>query len=131
MKEKTKSKINIFYGATPETFKHARELRKNTTYAEKKLWEKLRNRNLKGYRFRRQHPIKYFIVDFYCHEAKTVIEFDGSIHYLTYNKEYDPIRGRELCDLGLKVLRFTNKKIVNDLETAVEVIANVLQINFT
>lgn len=68
------NKPAMFYGAPPHIFEKARELRKRTTPAEQKLWEHLKKKQLKGYRFRRQHPIFNFIADFYCHSAKLVIE---------------------------------------------------------
>jgi very-short-patch-repair endonuclease len=74
----------MFYGASPNTFDLARLLRNNMTEAEIILWDKLKNRNIFKARFRRQHPIGIFIVDFYCHDYKLVIELDGEIHL---NKE--------------------------------------------
>lgn len=74
----------MFYGASPNSFDKAKLLRNNMTEAEKILWEKLKNRNIFKARFRRQHPIGIFIVDFYCHDYKLVIELDGEIHL---NKE--------------------------------------------
>jgi very-short-patch-repair endonuclease len=115
MKETQKSKIDMFYGATPEIFKRARELKKDETTSEKKLWAELKGKQLNGFRFRRQHPIKYFIVDFYCHRAKTVLEINGSIHNLDYNKEYDILKENELKQLGLRVLRFTNRQILDNI----------------
>jgi very-short-patch-repair endonuclease len=116
MNEKSKSKIQMFYGATPENFTRARELRKNETVAEKKLWTELKKKKIRGFRFRRQHPIKHFIVDFYCHKANLVIEVDGSIHNLEYYREYDILKERELKQLGIKVLRFTNKQILFEID---------------
>ncbi len=98
----------------------ARELRKNQTPSEKLLWEKLRNRKLKGYKFLRQHPIlyesfnnnnKYFIPDFYCAEMKLIIELDGEIH--NFQREYDKNREAILNDLGLIVLHFKNEDLLN------------------
>lgn len=70
----------MFFGASPKIFQRATELRKNMTEAERILWSALRRKQLSGKRFRRQHPIETFIVDFYCHEARLVIEVDGGIH---------------------------------------------------
>ncbi|WOK05895.1 endonuclease domain-containing protein [Imperialibacter roseus] len=64
-------------------------MRKNHTAAENLLWQNLRGRKLGGHKFRRQHPVAGFIADFYCHEAKLVIELDGKIHNLSEQKEYD------------------------------------------
>jgi len=77
----------------------------------------LRNRALKNAKFRRQHPIGPFITDFYCHEAKLVIELDGSIHDLLAVKEKDAQRQAYLEDRGLTVLRFTNNALFTDVDT--------------
>ena len=70
---------SMYFGAKPITFEAARILRKNMTFHEKLLWEKLKLKQICGKRFRRQHPIDFFIVDFYCHEARLVVEIDGEI----------------------------------------------------
>ena len=70
----------MFYGAKPIIFERARELRKNQTVPEKKLWTILCKKQIMGMRFRRQHPINIFIADFYCHTLKLVVEIDGSDH---------------------------------------------------
>ncbi|MCS4434570.1 endonuclease domain-containing protein [Aquiflexum gelatinilyticum] len=72
-------KENLFYGASPEIFRRARELRKNTTPSENSLWTLLRKKQFEGYKFRRQHPVNKFIADFYCHELRLIIELDGGI----------------------------------------------------
>ncbi len=71
----------MFYGATPLIFERANQLRKNQTESEKFLWEILKNKQMLGLRFKRQHPIDKFIADFYCHSLKLVIEVDGKIHF--------------------------------------------------
>ncbi len=103
---------NLFYGATPLIHQRARELRKRMTPAEKVLWEKLKGKQFNGLKFRRQHPIAKYIVDFYCHSQKLVIELDGSIHDIEDQKEYDSGREFELQELGLKVLRFKNEEVI-------------------
>ena len=108
----------MFLGASPEIFKRAIELRKNMTGTEKILWSALRRKQLSGKRFRRQHPIETFIIDFYCHEARLVIEVDGGIHLEKEHKEYDSGRSNELEQLGLKIIRFTNEQIKNNLNEA-------------
>jgi very-short-patch-repair endonuclease len=97
--------------ANPKTFENARFLKKVLTESEMILWEQLRDRRLKGYKFRRQHPIASYIVDFYCHECKLVIEVDGEIHQHHDNAEYDKGRTCELESLGLSIIRFTNKEV--------------------
>src|SRR5215217_5146139 len=80
---------NLHYDAKPSIHQNASELRKRTTEAEQKLWTLLRNRQLKGKKFRRQHAISNYIADFYCHECKLVIELDGNFHNTTEAGQYD------------------------------------------
>jgi cyclase len=77
-------KENMFYGASKLIFQKAEELRKNMTHAELLMWGILKGNQL-GVKFRRQHPVSFYIVDFYCHELKLVIEVDGSIHDVDEN----------------------------------------------
>ena len=100
-------------GTTPEIEQAARKLRKNLTPAEARLWAALRNKQLEGLRFRTQHPVGNFILDFYCPSCKLVVEVDGEIH--AYQTEYDDARTTKLTDFGCRVLRFTNEQIMNDL----------------
>ena len=101
------------YNAKPDIFEKAIDLRKSMTNAEKILWEKLKNRKFDGYKFRRQHPIDSFIVDFYCHKLRLAIEVDGKIHQK--QKEYDKGRTAELNRYEIAVIRFTNEQIEEDL----------------
>ena len=105
----------MFYGARRNTFDKARLLRNNMTEAEKIVWEKLKNRKVFKARFRRQHPIGSFIVDFYCHEYKLAIEIDGEIHLKTEVNEYDDGRSHDIEKLGIKILRFTNNEVFKNL----------------
>ena len=105
----------LFYDASPEIHRRAKELRKNMTESEILLWAEIRNRKINGLKFRRQHPIDIFIADFYCHEIKLVIELDGNIHYSEENKEYDEGRTAELRYLGVKVMRFTNEEVMTSI----------------
>jgi very-short-patch-repair endonuclease len=103
----------------------ARELRQPQTPAEATLWRHLRNRNLK-YKFRRQHPIDFFIIDFYCAEAKLLIEIDGGSHLAKEQIEYDKARTEYLEALGYKVIRFTNDDVRYNINAvADEIIKNV------
>lgn len=92
----------------------AKQLRKNMTPAEKKLWYEY----LRSFKFRvlRQRPIDHFIVDFYCPSLKLVIEIDGDTHFTTYGQEYDIERTRILEGYGLRVMRFTNQQVMNEFE---------------
>jgi very-short-patch-repair endonuclease len=116
----------FYYNTTANIMKLAGELRKNQTKAEKALWQALRKRNLKGHKFRRQHPIGRYIVDFYSHSVKLVIEVDGSIHDILSVKEHDTGREQEIVSLGLHILRFTNKQVLNNLDSVVEEIISAL-----
>ena len=104
----------------------ARELRNNQTRAESCLWEKLRNRQLYGFKFRRQHQYGNYIADFYCHEAQLVIECDGSIHQTNENWQHDQARDVYMVGQGLRVLRFTNEEVLNDLDEVLRRIAEFL-----
>lgn len=105
----------FFYGATPEIFFRAAQLRINMTRAEKMLWGKLRKKQISGLTFRRQHPINQFIADFYCHKLKLVIEVDGSIHELEYTKIHDKGRDDEFEKFGITTLRFKNEEVIENI----------------
>ena len=92
----------------------ARQMRQEPTEAERRLWEGLRRKQLGEHKFRRQHPIDRFVVDFYCAEAQLVIEVDGDIHQ--YTAEEDALRTAFLESLGLRVLRFHNDAVFADLD---------------
>ena len=91
----------------------ARRMRRETTRAETLLWERLRKRRLGGFKFRRQHIIRTFIVDFYCPQARLVVELDGSVHDL--QKAYDEERTKILQELGYQELRFLNDEVELDI----------------
>ena len=110
-------------GTTPEIEQTARELRQNLTPAEAFLWSALRNRQLQGLRFRCQHPVGSFILDFYCPSCKLVVEVDGEIH--DSQIEYDNSRTAKLAEYGYKVLRFKNKEVINDLPKVLAQIESV------
>ena len=114
--------------APPKNFNYARENRKGSTKPEEILWEVLRNRKLYGYKFRRQHPISDFIADFYCHECRLIIEIDGKYHHAIEQKQYDDGRTIELMDLKVRLIRFTNKDVFENIEYVIEDIkANILK----
>jgi very-short-patch-repair endonuclease len=112
------SKLSM--GASYNIKAKARELRKSMTIAEKILWDRLKNRQLNGMHFRRQHPYNIYILDFFCFEAKLAIEIDGDIHL--NQKEYDKERTRFLESTGLKVIRFPNKDIESRINWVIKVI---------
>ena len=117
---------NMFYGAGKLIFERAKKLRNNVTPTQMILWGRLKER-FPGVRFRRQHPVSFYIVDIYCHAAKLVIEIDGSIHDLEEIKCKDETRQQELEKLGLKVIRFTNNEILNNLESVLNTIEKNLK----
>lgn len=102
----------------PEIRHRARELRRPQTPAEQSLWACLRNEQLDGIKFRRQHPIGYYIVDFYCAQAKLVIEIDGDSH--AEQVEYDLERTAWLENQGYRVIRYTNRDIKEILPAVLE-----------
>jgi very-short-patch-repair endonuclease len=107
---------NMFYGASKNIFFRAIELRNNMTLAEKLLWDELKRKEIFNARFKRQHPIDIFVVDFYCHKHKLVIEVDGKIHLKEEVQEYDDGRSHDIEKLGIKILRFTNKEVIENME---------------
>jgi cyclase len=113
---------DMHYGSNSFAFQKAEELRIRMTNAEIILWEALRNKKLSGLKFRRQHPIGRFIVDFYCHKYKLVVELDGGIHEVQEVKANDQNREEELKDFGLNILRFTNEQVINELAYVLQTI---------
>lgn len=104
----------------------ARELRKNQTKAEEIFWQLVRNRKFLNLKFRRQHQIGQYIVDFYCDEHKLVIEFDGEVHDTEKQKKHDSIRDKYLTSLGNCVLRFKNEELLNNPQSVLETISSTL-----
>jgi type I restriction enzyme R subunit len=103
-----------------------RDLRQQQTTAEALLWELLRNRRLRGFKFRRQHQIGRYVADFYCREAQLVIECDGSVHDAKEQWQHDHDRDVYLARQGIRILRFSNDRILNETETIIEEVANCL-----
>lgn len=101
------------------------DLRDNQTSQEILLWLRLRKEQL-GFKFRRQHSIGGYIVDFYCPSKKLVIEIDGSQHFKKDNKELDKIHTEYFRGLDIKVLRFTNTEINTNIEGVIQRIINIL-----
>lgn len=114
----------------PIILSRAREMRQPQTPAEATLWQNLRNRNLK-YKFRRQHPIDRFIIDFYCAEAKLLIEIDGDSHLQKEQIEYDEARTEYLEELGYKLIRFTNDDVRYNIHAVVDEIVRVIESRIT
>lgn len=105
------NKFTQHYSSKARTKSRARELRKNMTPAEIRFWHYVKNKQMHGLKFRRQHPLGNFIADFYCHELKLVVEIDGGIHELSKIQERDKEREDKIKELGLSVLRFSNFEV--------------------
>ncbi|MFI5209214.1 MAG: endonuclease domain-containing protein [Gemmatimonadales bacterium] len=97
----------------------ARQLRRRATRAECLAWTLLRDHRCLDYRFRRQHVIRGFICDFYCHELRLVIELDGAVHHNQYAFEYDERRSGVLQRLGIQVRRIRNEEVCRERLLAV------------
>jgi very-short-patch-repair endonuclease len=107
-----------------EKLEIAKALRRNMTFPERLLWERLRGRRLHGFHFRRQQVIHGFIVDFYCHAAALAIEVDGDAH--RNQLEYDQAREQTLTEVGVRVIRFQNEDVLQQIETVISSILSML-----
>ncbi len=110
---------------TPKGYERARELRKNLTPAEKKLWAYLRGNKLHGIKFRRQHALGNYVVDFCAIKEKLITELDGSQHL--EQREYDLERTRYLNEQGYRVLRFWNAQVMKDIKGVICAIEDKLE----
>ena len=119
----------MWKGAPSDSFTKAQFLRRNETKAEKLLWEKLRNNQLEGLKFRRQHPVNIYIADFYCHELKLVIEVDGGYHQTKEQLILDNRRTDDIEFQGLKLIRFTNEEVTFNLEEVLTKIKDFMKSN--
>jgi very-short-patch-repair endonuclease len=106
---------------TPATIQQrARELRQEMTPAEELLWSRLRNRQLSGLKFRRQHPMGPFVADFCCPAHRLIVELDGDIH--DSQAERDAARTEQFEQHGYRVIRFRNELVLNDVDAVLEAI---------
>lgn len=113
-------------GTTQPIEQAARCLRHQLTPAEARLWKALQNRQLAGLKFRCQHPVGRFIVDFYCPSCKLVIELDGGIH--SKQSAYDEARTEQLQSFGYRVLRFSNEAVLSNLDTILDCIVRTAKV---
>jgi very-short-patch-repair endonuclease len=104
----------------------ARDLRARSTRAEEVLWECLRNRRLAGHKFRRQHPVARFIVDFYCEAHRLAVEIDGGCHDDPDHAARDTVRTEALAALGIRLVRFRNDEVLLELESVLARLRNEL-----
>lgn len=112
MKKNPFSPGDMWKGASTKIFSNARKLRENQTEAEDFLWLALRENQLDGLKFRRQHPLSIYIADFYCHKLKLIIEIDGGYHQTKEQMILDAERTTAIEFQGLKVIRFTNDEVL-------------------
>ena len=113
---------------TSERREFARLLRKQPTRAEELLWERLRGSRFDGAKFRRQVPFDRYVADFYCHAAKLVVELDGKQH--EWFSDYDAGRTQVLQAVGVRVLRFTNENVCDDIDSVLARIRAELRLPF-
>ena len=111
--------------------KRSRALRRRQTAAEYRLWSLLRGKKLGGYKFRRQHVIINYIVDFFCFSEKLIVELDGPIHNTQRAREYDQRREALLVASGYRILRFKNAEVFQNEEKVLSTILQALNENNT
>ena len=97
-------------------------MRREPTPAEELLWRRLRGRKLQGLKFRRQHPLERFILDFYCPDVRLAVEVDGPVHQ--YSREEDNLRAEFLASQGIRILRFSNEVVLDSTDKVIQTIAD-------
>jgi len=112
--------VDMWKGASPQIFSNAKKLRKNPTEAEEKLWLAVKDNQIGGYKFRRQHPLSIYVADFYCHALKLVVEIDGDYHLVEEQQLLDKKRTSDLEFQGLKVIRFSNEEVMLKLPEVID-----------
>jgi len=108
----------MYLGAPAPLFRLAKQLRLEETAAEKLPWARL-SRSQLGVKFRRQHPIYYYVADFYCHSHKIIVEVDGPTHDSKENQFSDLLRTSGFNEFNIEVIRFTNEEVMNNIEDVV------------
>ena len=106
----------------------SKQLRKDSTKSEVKLWNEIKGKKLNGYKFNRQKPLLNYIVDFYCKELNLVIELDGITHYNEENYKKDEIRQKELEKYNLNFLRFNDNEVIDDINNVLRVLKSICMI---
>lgn len=126
--EKDALKISGMHnGATPNVFRNAAKLRDDMTEPEMKLWEYLKTKPF-GFKIRRQHPLAGYVLDFYCHKLRLLIEIDGGYHLTKEQKENDDERTKYIENLGITELRFTNNQVLQKYEDVITQINKRLRV---
>ncbi len=118
------NKPNTKIHTLPHLKDNRKQLRKSLTPAEARLWVALKNSQLHNRKFIRQHSIRNYIVDFYCASEKLVVELDGQVHFNAIASTNDAERDLRLRELGIRVIRFENKLVFNNLDGVLRGIAN-------
>ncbi|MBU3057286.1 endonuclease domain-containing protein [Pseudomonas indica] len=108
--------------ATRDQRGFAQHLRHDQTDCERRLWHHLRNRQLGGFKFRRQYPCPPYVLDFYCADCRLAVELDGGQHYDDEGRAKDRVRSEFLASRGIRVIRFGNHDVLGNFETVLEVI---------
>ena len=119
---------NMHLGAKPSLFRNAYELRKNPTEAEEILWSYLRDRQIEGVKFRRQHPLKKYVPDFFANELKFAIELDGGYHNDKVQKFCDKDREEIITSYQIVVLRFKNEEVIFNIENVLSTIREMIKV---
>ena len=109
---------------TAEQREFAQQLRHELTDCERLLWQRLRNRQLGGFKFRRQYPLPPYVLDFYCADLRLAIELDGGQHFSDEALHRDAERNRYLERYGIRVIRFSNREVLGQMP---EVLAEILR----
>jgi very-short-patch-repair endonuclease len=121
--------VEIFYNKTSLKEKRI-YLRKNQTPAEKLVWGFLRNRQMKGLKFRRQYSVGNYVIDFYCPKLKLAVEIDGNIHDLPEQKGYDIKRQQYIEQFGIKFIRIRNEELFGNANKTFDKIENFIKKNW-
>lgn len=116
----------MWKGAPASSFGKAKDSRDNETEVEKLLWKNLKNNQLGGFKFRRQHPISLYIADFYCHRLKLIIEIDGGYHFTKEQIQKDEERTKILEFNGVNVIRFSNDEVLSNIDNVLNEIKKYL-----
>jgi very-short-patch-repair endonuclease len=122
--------MSLVFNSRSQKQKH-QYLRNHAADAERILWSRLKGRQLLGYKFRRQHGIGVFILDFYCPESKLAIEIDGATHWTEAEREYDRRRKEYIELYSIHFLRFTNSDVYKNLDGVLAAIAEAVKNTFT
>ena len=116
----------MFKNATPHLMHRSAKLRENETEAEMAFWQLVKDNKVGEYKFRRQHALAHYVVDFYCHKLQLVIELDGSIHDLNDMIENDLQRQKELEMMGMMVYRFKNEDVIEQPAKVIEQLQQII-----